>query len=346
MFGRTISNGCHTAFANFICLPGSQLGKLQVARLAWQASCPRPVFKVTCSAKPHPTRRNVLQSIAIALASTVIPSWSLSSVSSSQSNAQTLSGTDREEAVRQLKRVTALQDEAFQLTNKGKFKLADSIWTEIIGLNEKNAAAWSNRGNCRTSQGRFSEAIQDFDRAIQLAPLEPDPHLGRGVALEGLRDYNSALEEYELANNAHINRYGLPDPVTYNNRGNVYGTGLGQWEKAVDLFHQAGNMSRQYIFPRANEALALYQLGKKNEARKMLETLLRKYPEFPDVRAALVAIYWTLKDRRSDAESYWSIVMDQDPRYKDMDWIRNIRRWPPLLAKQLNDFLNLTVTED
>lgn len=59
------------------------------------------------------------------------------------------------------------------------------IWTKIIEMNDTNAAAWSNRGNCRTSQGRFEEAVADFDRAVALAPEEPDPYLGRGVANEG-----------------------------------------------------------------------------------------------------------------------------------------------------------------
>lgn len=303
-------------------------------------------YRTCCSVEAGSSRRTVLKAIALAIAGSSVSLFPSTSYSGNDYSASAVPEVDKSEAMKQLKRVTILQENAFQFTNVGNFQKADAIWTEIISLNEQNAAAWSNRGNCRTSQGRFYDAIQDFDVAIELVPSEPDPHLGKGVALEGLRDYPAALREYEIANDANIARYGVPDPVTFNNRGNVYGVGMGDWAKAVDYFHLAGNMSRQYVFPRANEALALYQLGKKNEAVKMMETLLRKYPDFPDIRAALVAIYWTDKNRRGDAESYWSIVMNQDVRYKESEWVKNIRKWPPLLAKLLNEFLDLTVTED
>ena len=31
---------------------------------------------------------------------------------------------------------------------------ADKIWSQILDLDRANAAAWSNRGNCRTSVGK------------------------------------------------------------------------------------------------------------------------------------------------------------------------------------------------
>jgi tetratricopeptide (TPR) repeat protein len=134
--------------------------------------------------------------------------------------------------------------------------------------------------------------------------------------------------------------YGSQDPVTFNNRGNVYGLGLGEWERAVDYYHRAAVMNRNYVFPKANEALAVYQLGRHDEAVRMLTGLLRKYPEFCDVRAALVAIAWA-DGNVLDAERNWTFVMEQDVRYKEMDWVRSIRRWPPVLVEQLDNFVSL-----
>lgn len=64
----------------------------------------------------------------------------------------------------------------------------------MIELDASNAAAFSNRGNTRTSMGKCTEALADFDRAIELAPEEPDPNLGRGVAWECLGKYAEAIE--------------------------------------------------------------------------------------------------------------------------------------------------------
>lgn len=126
------------------------------------------------------------------------------------------------EALAALRRVTELQKLAFEYTNDMRYERAETIWTRIIALNEGNAAAWSNRGNCRTSQGRFDDAIADFDRAVALAPAEPDPYLGRGVAREGLRQYAAALADYEAANAASVAKYKTEDAVAYNNMGNAH----------------------------------------------------------------------------------------------------------------------------
>ena len=44
------------------------------------------------------------------------------------------------------------------------------------------------------SMGKCVEAVGDFDRAIELAPTEPDPNLGRGVARECLGKFAEAIE--------------------------------------------------------------------------------------------------------------------------------------------------------
>lgn len=250
-----------------------------------------------------------------------------------------LSDEARDAAVAALKEVTRLQDAAFDFTNVGDFASAEKYWDRLIAMNDKNAAAYSNRGNCRTSQGRFKEAVQDFDRAIALAPAEPDCRLGKGVALEGLRDFRGALVEYAAANERSISRYGAPDSVAINNRGNALGA-LGEWEEAATCFHMAAVMSRDNVFARANEAYALYEMGRRKESVQMMESLLRRYPTFTDVRAALVSVYWT-DARQGEAENYWLTVLSEDVRYKEQDWVRDIRRWPPSLQRELDNFRSL-----
>ncbi|NES25037.1 MAG: hypothetical protein F6K41_40555, partial [Symploca sp. SIO3E6] len=93
-------------------------------------------------------------------------------------------------------------------------------------------------------------------------------------------------------------------------------------------------------FPRANYALALYQIGQKQEAIRTMRNLIRKYPQFPDVRAALTAALWE-EGKLGEAESNWVAVVGLDKRYQDLDWVSNVRRWPPLMVKALEKFLKL-----
>jgi tetratricopeptide (TPR) repeat protein len=96
--------------------------------------------------------------------------------------------------------------------------------------------AYGNRGNARTRQGRVEEALADYNDAIRLAPLSPDPVLNRYVCApsfctnlqvgraygnrgnartrqgkieEALADYNEAIRLSPWSPNPVLNRYGF-----------------------------------------------------------------------------------------------------------------------------------------
>mmetsp|Transcript_3849 Transcript_3849/g.5366 ORF Transcript_3849/g.5366 Transcript_3849/m.5366 type:complete len:103 (+) Transcript_3849:80-388(+) len=97
-------------------------------------------------------------------------------------------------------------------------------------------------------------------------------------------------------------------------------------------------MERDYVFPRASEALVLYQLGEDEASLAAMRFLVKKYPTFPDMHAGLTAVYWAT-GKGALAESEWSAVLQQDSRYQDINWVRTIRRWPPKATDSLEQFL-------
>ena len=70
-------------------------------------------------------------------------------------------------------------------------------------------------------------------------------------------------------------------------------------------------------------------------------TLLRRYPDFTDPRAALAAAEWEL-GQIERAEGDWNRV--DDPRYADRQWLRQTRRWPARLCDALEAFLDVRST--
>eukprot|EP00177_Eucheuma_denticulatum_P000778 GFKZ01001406.1.p1 GENE.GFKZ01001406.1~~GFKZ01001406.1.p1 ORF type:complete len:339 (+),score=46.59 GFKZ01001406.1:165-1181(+) len=287
----------------------------------------------TCTLAPRIDRRTCL----IALLSTLtLPSLSPKPTHAAQ--ASTTNATDA--AVEQFREVTGLQDLAFEFTNQHKYPQAEYIWTKLISLNDRNAAAYSNRGNCRTSQGKFELALADFDRAIQLAPDEPDPLLGKGVALEGVNQFREALDCYQRANQRSVTKYGGQDPVALNNMGNAHAA-LGEWEDAVDSFKSATQLDGRFVFALANEALALYQLRRDEEALRKMRFLVRKYPSFGDMHAAIAMAAWE-QGESAQAENEWYKAVEQDSRYEDTAWVRDVRRWPPRLIGALESFRTLS----
>lgn len=59
---------------------------------------------------------------------------------------------------------------------------------------------------------------------------------------------------------------------------------------------------------------------------------MRRYPDFDDMRAALSAALWEL-GKEGEAETNYQRVAD--PRYRNRDWLRHQRHWPPRI---LNDY--------
>jgi tetratricopeptide (TPR) repeat protein len=233
-----------------------------------------------------------------------------------------------------LKQAQTLFDQALNATQVGDFAQAEGLWSKIIDLVPENPATWSNRGNAKVSQGKLTEALPDYGQAIRLAPDQTDAYLNRGTAEEGLGQWQAAIDDYN-----RVLALDSQDPAAYNNRGNAQ-AGLGNWQAALDDYYHAFELLPDYAFARGNYALALYQVGKADQAIKAMQDLVRRYPKFADMRAALSVALWS-SGRIGEAESHWVAAVGLDARYKDPDWVANIRRWPPTMVAALERFLTL-----
>ena len=224
--------------------------------------------------------------------------------------------------------------QAFKAAQKGDFAKAETYWTTLVEKFPENPAVWSNRGNVRIGQYKLAEAIADFDRSIEIAPEYPDAYLNRGIAYEGQRLWDKAIADYN-----NVLSLTPQDPVALNNRGNAK-AGQQKWQAALDDYQQAAELAPTFPMARGNASLIQYQLGDRDEAIRNMRNLVRKYPMYSDMRAALAAALW-VEGKQGEAESNWVAAVGLDNRYQDLDWLENIRRWPPSMIQSLSRFLNL-----
>ena len=234
----------------------------------------------------------------------------------------------------QLQQGDELAKKAFNAINKGNFAQAEAYWTQLIETFPSNPAVWSNRGNSRVSQNKLDEAIADYNKAIKLAPDAVDPYLNRGAALEAQGHYQQAIADYNRVLEIDPN-----DAMAYNNRGNAK-AGQENWQEAIADYQKASEIAPNFAFASANYALGLYQTGEVDKAISKMNNLVRKYPMFPDMRAALTAVLWA-EGKQGEAESNWVATIGIDKRYQDLDWVKNSRRWPPRMITALEQFLQL-----
>jgi len=234
----------------------------------------------------------------------------------------------------QLQKGDQIAEKAFEALKEGDFAQSEVYWGELIKLFPRNPAVWSNRGNVRLSQSKIEGAINDYNHAIVLAPNQPDPYLNRGIAYEIVQDWERAIEDYN-----QVLELNPDDAMAYNNRGNAK-AGRGDYEGAITDYEKASSLNPDFAIARSNAALSHYQVGDEQEALDETRKLVRKYPNFPDVRAALTAMLWAER-QEGEAESNWVAVMGSDARYRDVEWLEKVRRWPPRMVEAIDNFLSL-----
>ena len=225
-----------------------------------------------------------------------------------------------------------LFDKALQESKDGNFIQAEKDWSFYLNDNTDDPAALSNRGNVRLALGDPEGAIKDQTKAIEISPEDLDPYLNRGIAEEALKLWEEASNDYKFVLNKNPK-----DVSALYNLGNVM-VSTDNWSEAKRLFSEAASSDNSIAMASSSEALAIYQLGDLELAETKLRILIRKYPLFADARAALSALLWC-KGFTGEAESNWAAAAGLDIRYREKDWLLNIRRWPPNPTNDLIAFL-------
>lgn len=198
------------------------------------------------------------------------------------------------------------------MSARGNREEAERAWSEAIAFAPDNSATWSNRGTLRLQYGQWQEAAEDLQHALDL----------------------------ELATT------GKPNALLLNNLGNARGA-LGQWDIALQDFLEASKDPEMHSIAMANYALGTFQVGDDKAAIREAKQLLRRDPEFLDVRCALAAFLWASGDE-ARAESEWDHLQQSGDglgamlygRNKALDRVRP--RWPPRATAALDAFLSLS----
>ncbi len=83
---------------------------------------------------------------------------------------------------------------------EGRIQDAIRNFTSSIQLDPMHtgpcASAYANRGTAWNVIDRFTQALEDFDAALQMMLFLPEAHFGRGVAHAKLQDFDQALLDF------------------------------------------------------------------------------------------------------------------------------------------------------
>lgn len=195
--------------------------------------------------------------------------------------------------------------------------------------------------NSYLMEGRFEDSLAALDLAEEINAELPDLWLTRGIVNEKLLNWDDAINDYQRARELTKKRslFGREDPTIISNIANAE-TGLGKWEDALRDFSKSSEMDKTFFAPKIGKSLVLYQLDRKAEGLKVMKEILDLYPStFTDGMAAVACMAYDLDPSNLERSNLmYEEALKQDPRYADMDWLLNIRRWPPKVVLAMENF--------
>ena len=170
------------------------------------------------------------------------------------------------------------QGEQYLWRDENYVKAIDSF-TKYINLNPNDAMGYEKRGNSYQELKRYQEALQDYNKAIELNPdNSPDIYGKRGGIFGDLSQYQEAIKDY--------NKWLKLDPETlwpYHYKGMAYrqleqyDLAIQSWERYVELrliesasWRESEQAAGAYI----NIGLAYIELGRNQKAIDYFDQVL------------------------------------------------------------------------
>ena len=144
--------------------------------------------------------------------------------------------------------------------NTKDYKLAEKYFSDIINLDNNNSTAYNNRGITKQFQGKYSEAILDYDKAIRLKPNDADFYNNRGFSKHSQSKYDEAILDYNKAIELNPN-----SSEAYNNRG-FSEHSQGKYDESILDYNKAIELNPNYSEAYNNRGFSKYSQGKYDEA--------------------------------------------------------------------------------
>lgn len=134
---------------------------------------------------------------------------------------------------------------------EGKHTQALADFDKALEINPKNSRALYNRGNIFFDTGDYEKAIRDYSNALDLKLINPNVYYNRGISYSELGMLDKAIRDYTMALKIEP---GKSDVIA--NRGTAYAK-KGDYENAIKDFTEAIKIDPNDEDSRANLQMAI-----------------------------------------------------------------------------------------
>jgi tetratricopeptide (TPR) repeat protein len=168
---------------------------------------------------------------------------------------------------------------------EGNLSSAEALYRRLVAANPHDVGARFRLGHVLLTQGRMDEALAVFEAAERWSGGDPDVRFRLGVLLLQADRADEAEAVFRTMAEAH----GADSQAWY-----LLGVSLlaqKEYEEAVAAFDRVPPGAREHSDSLVRKAIALDGLGRKADARVLLEGWLRDNPEDEEVTLALAGLW-------------------------------------------------------
>lgn len=130
------------------------------------------------------------------------------------------------------------------------------------------------QGDRLVKEGRYSDAIEYYNRAIRMGSKPSTAWSSKGVAFKRMKEYEEALRCEDIALQMNPN-----NEFAWCNKGDIYFK-MGKFPEAVACYNKALEIRPRYAIAWNNKGAALARLGRFKEARKCHEKAIKLRPRY------------------------------------------------------------------
>jgi predicted O-linked N-acetylglucosamine transferase (SPINDLY family) len=181
---------------------------------------------------------------------------------------------------------------------EGRFNEAISQFDQVLSLQPVNALVHHRRGLAKLAVNRVDDAIADFERTLVLRPEFIDALCSLGNAFATQQRYDEALACYEGVLVSEMRHW-----EALNNRGNVL-TALGRHDEAIRSYEAAMTVAPAEAAAHFNCGLARFALGRNEHAIADFDHALERDPDHAEALHARGNALRNLRRHEEAAASY------------------------------------------
>lgn len=151
---------------------------------------------------------------------------------------------------------------------KNQYAEAIQYFETAIQLDATDPKSFNNLGNCYDRTGKPDKAVPLFLKALEIRPGDAMVYTNLGVSYDKLGKLEEAIQAHEKSVSL------MPSPLGYANLANVLEK-AGKYEASADACRKALEMDPNYGLAHNNLGVALYRLGRVEEAVSSLQQAAR-----------------------------------------------------------------------